>query len=146
MKKIVLLVFGLVLAFSLKDAFAETSTKDADSIAKFYKAYAKAFCEPDFIKSYEKCDSVMAIYCTPALCRDTKEDRGGTGICYDYATDDEGADELSINTLKVTSHNDYYIVTYQTNTINDRNQKYIKSVKLQVTMSNGKITKVKSIK
>lgn len=145
MKKVFSLVLVLTLVSTAITVFAKTMTDYHDFIVTFYKAYATAFSEKDMLKSFEKCDSVMAIYCTETLCKDTKDDRKETGICYDYATDDEGADELSYKTIKVTKRDSYYIVTYLVNNMNDRNQKYVKSVKLKVTMSNGKIATVKSL-
>lgn len=118
---------------------------DIERIQSFYHKYAVAYNLKDYRQANAQCDSILSVYCTSKMCKDTKEDRVN-GISYDFATDNIGIDEDALKTLRIVQDGDYYVVTYRLNDINDRFQKIVRNVKLQVTMDNGKIATVKSVK
>lgn len=146
MKKIILFIAALIgVSLAIKGFATNNNSSDIENIRSFYGKYAIAYNIKDYRESNAKCDSIMAIYCSDALCKDTKEDRI-SGISYDYPTDNVGIDEAAAKTISVAQNNGQYIVTYKLNDINDRFQKIVRDVRLQVTMNNGKIAKVKSIR
>ncbi len=114
---------------------------DGNKILSFYRQYGKAFSMKDMRQSFAKCDSLMAVYCSAELCRDTKEDRLH-GIAYEFVTCNYGIDELSSRTLQVETEKDAYIVTYDFNDMDDRMQRKVRTVVLKVEMRNHKIHKV----
>jgi len=125
--------------------WAGNNNKDLEKVRDFYRQYAVAYSIKNLKASFAKCDSLLKIYCSEALCKATKDDRKGTGICYDYATDNAGIDTLSVKTLDVKPVGNNYIVTYKRNAKDDRNRYYIRSINLKVTVKNGKINQVKEI-
>lgn len=147
MKKLCI-AMSMILCVSVgcMKVWAGNNNNDLEKVRSFYQKYAVAFSIADIKTSFAKCDSLLKIYCSEAMCKDTKDDRKGSGICYDYATDNTGIDTLSIKTLVVKPVGNSYIVTYKTNTKDDRNRAYVRSVKLRVTVKNGKISQVKEIK
>ncbi len=135
----------LCVSVGCMKVWAGSNNNDLGKVRDFYRQYAVAFSIEDIKVSFAKCDSLLKIYCSEALCKATKDDRKGSGICYDYATDNVGIDKLSVKTLDVKSVSNSYIVTYKMNTKDDRNRAYVRSVKLRVTVKNGKINQVKEI-
>ena len=125
--------------------WAGNNDHDLEKVRDFYRQYAVAYSIKNLKASFAKCDSLLKIYCSETICKDTKDDRGGTGIYYDYATDDAGIDTLSVKTLDVKPIGNNYIVTYKRNAKDDRNRYYIRSIKLRVTVKGGKINQVKEI-
>ena len=115
--------------------------EDGDKILSFYRQYGKAFSMKDMRQSFAKCDSLMAVYCSAELCRDTKEDRLH-GIAYEFVTCNYGIDELSSWTLQVETEKDAYIVIYDFNGMDDRMQRKVKTVVLKMEMKNHKIDRV----
>lgn len=115
--------------------------KDGHKILSFYQQYGTAFSMKDMRQSFARCDSLMAVYCSAELCKDTKEDRLH-GIAYEFVTCNYGIDELSSRTVQVRTEGNAYIVTYDFNDMDDRMQSKVKTVALKVEMKNHKIDKV----
>lgn len=139
MKNFLLSLLVIVGACVAVDVFAScTSSDDTDRVKAFYQQYAQAWCLTDRSQSVHQCDSLMSVYCTPALCQEAINDPIG----YDYATDDAGMDEMSLQTLQVSKDGTDYKVSYKTNFKNDRYEKTIVQVNLKVVLENGKISKV----
>lgn len=145
MKKVLVSIVVFVGACLVANVFAsQTSSDDAAKVTAFYQQYAQAWCLTDVAEMDRKCDSLMAIYCTATLCNDTKSDRV-TGVGYDYATDNNGMDMMSAQTLLVSNEEDYYKVAYRTNFMNDRRVNVVKQINLKVELENGKISKVSTM-
>lgn len=145
MKKVLVSLVVFVGACLVANVFAsQTSSDDAAKVTAFYQQYAQAWCLTDVAEMDRKCDSLMAIYCTATLCNDTKSDRV-TGVGYDYATDNNGMDMMSAQTLLVSNEEDYYKVAYRTNFMNDRRVNVVKQINLKVELENGKISKVSTM-
>ena len=141
------IILAALLCVVLAAVKVSAETGDANEIEKvreFYRQYAVAFSISDIKTSFAKCDSVMNIYCSAEMCKDTKKDRI-SGIAYDFATDDIGIDSLALQTLNVKYDNGAYTVTYKYNDMNDKRQKFIRNAKLKVGMKDGKINTVKAI-
>ena len=117
---------------------SQTLSDESSKVTAFYQQYAQAWCLTDRSQSVHQCDSLMSVYCTPALCQEATNDPIG----YDYATDDAGMDEMSLQTLQVSKDGTDYKVSYKTNFKNDRYEKTIVQVNLNVKLENGKISKV----
>mgnify|MGYP004703834145 FL=1 len=146
MKKLcMLMAMILCVSVSCMKMWAGNNDHDLEKVRDFYRQYAVAYSIKNLKASFAKCDSLLKIYCSETICKDTKDDRGGTGIYYDYATDDAGIDTLSVKTLDVKPVGNNYIVTYKRNAKDDRNRYYIRSIKLRVTVKGGKINQVKEI-
>ncbi len=135
----------LCVSVGCMKVWAGSNNNDQGKVRDFYRQYAVAFSIKNLKASFAKCDSLLKIYCSETICKDTKDDREGTGICYDYATDNAGIDTLSVKTLDVKPVGNNYIVTYKRNAKDDRNRYYIRSIKLRVTVKGGKINQVKEI-
>ena len=145
MKNFLLSFLVIVGACVAVDVFAScTSSDDTDRVKAFYKQYAQAWCLKDVAEMDRTGDSLMAIYCTAAFYDDTKDDRT-MGVGYDYATDNNGMDAMSVQTLQVSNEGSYYKVAYKTNMMNDRRVNVVKQINLKVELENGKISKVSSI-
>lgn len=142
---LILMVLVIGTALIIKVFAYVNDNSDSEKILSFYHKYAVAYNIKDYRQSNAQCDSILSVYCTSKMCKDTKEDRVN-GVSYDFATDNMGIDEAALKTLRVVQNGDHYVVTYRLNDINDRFQKIVRNVKLQVTMSNGKIATVQSVK
>ena len=146
MKRLSIILAALlcVVLAAVKVQAGKGDANVVELVGKFYRKYDVAFSKSDNKTSFAKCDSVMNIYCSAEMCKDTKKDRI-SGIAYDFATDDIGIDSLALQTLNVKYDNGAYTVTYKYNDMNDKRQKFIRNVKLKVGMKDGKISTVKAI-
>lgn len=136
----------LCMVLATMKVFASTgNANEIEKVREFYRQYAVAFSIGNYNQRIAKCDSLLKNYCSETICKNTRDDRGVTGLHYDYATDDAGIDTSSVKTLEVKTQNNCYIVTYKRIAKDDRNQEYTKSVKLKVTVKDGKINTVKAI-
>jgi len=134
MKKLLLLqtfVFMAVLPISASTA------DDIAYIRKFYTEYKSAYGYDKNSYPPEKCYEIIKKYCTAGILKDMQDDPIG----YDFPTDDYGMDEYSLPTLKIIAvGSNLYKVTFQVLYINPVGEKTIKTVVINVLLTDGKIS------
>jgi len=135
MKKLLLL---LAFAFMAIMPMSASIREDTTLIRNFYTEYEKAWQYEILNNSetFERTEKVLEKYTTDDFITKIQESE----VLYDYPSDNFGLDDLSIQTLKIVPRKGgKYLVSFKVHYTSPTNKKLIPTIKVVVTMKNGKI-------